>query len=292
MTATLTSAGLTWLPSGQAMLAGPLQQLFLECDTALAALAGDTGAEPAEHPVFLAVDDLERINYLASFPHLATFPVTLEESGLPAFAADPVDESGAVRLRGISPVRNVITPAACYHVYVQLRDQRIEGPRYLTFRNTCVRRETEYQPLRRQWSFRMREIVCLGSRAQVKAFLDRYRDLVSGLLIELGLEVSWQIATDPFFQPSRNPAYLAQRLNPTKHEAVFGGDLAIASVNLHEDHFGEAFSISTDEGPVSSGCVAFGLERWLYAITTRYGADPANWPDPVAAAGRVLERHR
>jgi hypothetical protein len=30
--------------------------------------------------------------------------------------------------------------------------------------------------------------------------------------------------------------------------------------------------------------VAFGLERWLYALTDRHGPDPAGWPDVAAAA--------
>jgi len=29
------------------------------------------------------------------------------------------------------------------------------------------------------------------------------------------------------------------------------------------------------------------VERWLSAITTRYGTDPVNWPDVPAAAARV-----
>src|SRR5205807_9266638 len=101
---------------------------------------------------------------------------------------------------------------------------------------------------------------------------------------ELDLPVDWATATDPFFRPARNPRYLAQRLQPTKHEAVFEGDLAIASVNLHEDHFGAAFDIRRDGRAAVSGCVAFGVERWLYALTRRHGSDPANWPDTAAAA--------
>ena len=124
----------------------------------------------------------------------------------------------------------------------------------------------------------MREIVCLGTRSEVSGFLAQARDAVSLLLGELDLPVSWDVATDPFFQPAKNPKYVAQRLQPTKHEARFEGDLAIASVNLHEDHFGAAFGITRADRPAVSGCMAFGMERWVYAITRRYGPDPA----PVA----------
>ncbi len=134
----------------------------------------------------------------------------------------------------------------------------------------------------------MREIVCIGSRAEVVDFLTRTRDAVDALCRALELPVDWAVATDPFFQPTRNAKYLAQRVQPTKHEALFGGDLAIASVNLHEDHFGEAFGIRRAGRPAVTGCVAFGIERWLYALTDRHGPDPAGWPDVAAAAEHAV----
>ena len=71
------------------------------------------------------------------------------------------------------------------------------------------------------------------------------------------------------------------------HAATYGGDLAIASLNRHHDHFGTAFAITRDGAPAYSACLAFGLERWLFAITHRYGTDPRSWPDPEEAAQKV-----
>jgi hypothetical protein len=90
--------------------------------------------------------------------------------------------------------------------------------------------------------------------------------------------VRWQAATDPFFNPSSNPKYLAQRLDPVKTEMVYGGDLAIGSVNFHRNYFGETFAIERGGEPAFSGCVAFGLERWLYAFTDHFGPNPTDWP--------------
>lgn len=302
--AELGPVGLRWQPGGRVVLSGPLLGLAAACDAAFAELGTVWNAEPEDHPAMIDAAGLQAIDYLTSFPHLATFPVCLDpdEQNLAAFTAGgPVDGDGAVRFANTAPVREVLTPAACYHVYLHHRGERLDAARYLMIANTCFRREAYYEPLRRQWSFRMREIVCLGSRDEVTAFLARTRELVGALLSALDLPVRWEVATDPFFQPARNAKYLAQRLQPTKHEAVFGGDLAIASVNLHEDHFGRAFEISraaptgpagpdgptAAAGPAVSGCVAFGLERWLYALTRRHGPDPAGWPD-VAAAARAV----
>lgn len=291
----LGPAGLRWRAGGHAAYRGPLLELLHDCDRALLALAESWGAEEERHPVAIAAAALDRIDYLDSFPHLATLAAALDddEANLEAFrAGEPVGRDGAVRLTRLAPVRDVLTPAACYHLYVEHAGEALAAPLHLTTRNTCFRREVAYVPLRRQHSFEMRELVCLGPRDDVVAFLARARRLVDGLLGQLDVPVAWEVATDPFFQPRQSPQRLFQRMYATKHEAVYGdGDgagLAIASVNLHEDHFGAAFEITSEGSPVSSGCVGLGLDRWLFALTDRHGPDPARWPDVPAAAGRAL----
>ncbi|MGH3737352.1 MAG: hypothetical protein ACRDT6_17320 [Micromonosporaceae bacterium] len=288
----LGPVGLRWSQAGHAVLTGPLCRLATDCERAYDVLGEAYDAEPEQHPAMLDIGQLQATDFLGSFPHLATFPVCLDpdEENLRVFRAAPMDSDG-VRLSIHAAIREVLTPAACYHVYLHHQGERLTGPRVLTTRNTCFRREAHYQPLRRQWSFRMHELICLGTREEVTDFLGRTRAAVDRVLGELDLPVVWQAATDPFFEPARHPAYLAQRLRPTKYEACFDG-LAIASANLHEDHFGAAFDLLRDGRPAVTGCVAFGLERWVYAITRRYGADPAGWPDVVAAVRRAVDGAR
>ncbi|MFG2631682.1 hypothetical protein [Streptomyces sp. NPDC048473] len=286
--ADLRGAGLRWDARGHSTLSGPLLELAAELDDAFLSIASRWTAQQEEHPALLAAGDLEPVEYLKSFPHLASFAVCLspEEDNLQEFvAAQPVGAAGVVRLARLAPAMEVLTPAACYHVYVHHRGEVLSAPRYVTTRNTCFRREAFYEPLRRQWSFRMREIVCIGVRDEVAEFLATVRATADRLMGELDLPIRWEAATDPFFNPAANPRYLAQRLQPTKHEAVYG-DLALASVNLHEDHFGTAYAISRAERAATTGCIAFGIDRWLYALTNRWGTDPADWPDVRAAAER------
>ena len=70
-------------------------------------------------------------------------------------------------------------------------------------------------------------------------------------------------------------------VDPVKTEMVFSGELAIGSINSHRSFFGETFGISRGDSPAFSGCVAFGLERWLYALLARFGPDPQRWPDAL-----------
>jgi len=282
----LARAGVAWRDDGQVILSGPALALADACDRAFLALAARWGAVEERHPPFVAAAPLDRLDYFRSFPHLATFPVCLDDdaANLDAFTgADPVRGDGTVGLTRTRPAREVLTPAACYQLYIHHAGARLDAPRYLTVRNTCFRREREYRPLRRQWAFQMREIVAIGARDEVRAFLDRTRAMVDALVAGLGLPAAWELATDPFFRPTENARYLLQRVSPTKHELVYDG-LAIGSVNLHHDHFGATFDLERDGRPATSGCVAFGLERWLYALTDRFGADPAGWPDVEAAA--------
>lgn len=277
--APLDVAGLTWLASGQSALSGDLLELDGRLDGVFRGWADQQGATPYQVPTFIAVADLARLDYFHSFPHLVTFPVSLEASAdnLARFAGQPA-AGGEVRLTETSPVRDVLTPAACYHFYSLLRGRTLSGPVYLTTRATCFRREAYYAPLERQWSFSMREIVCLGTADEVKGFLDAEQARVAAFAARLGLPLAFQNATDPFFNPSRNPKYLMQKLEPVKTEMVFQGRLAIGSLNFHRNYFGEAFEIRRDGGEVFSGCVAFGIERWIAAIVRQFGPKAGDWP--------------
>jgi hypothetical protein len=282
----LASVGLAWRDDGQPILSGPILDLIETCDRAFVHLAEAWDATEERHPPFLAADALHRLDYFRSFPHLATFPVCLddEEANLAAFADEPLADDGSLRLTTTRPAQEILTPAACYQLYVHHAGEQLDEPLRLTVRNTCFRREHEYRPLQRQWAFQMREIVCVGRRDEVEDFLRRSRTMVDELVRTAGLPVRWAVATDPFFQPTGNARYLLQRIAPTKHELVYDGQLAIGSINLHHDHFGATFDLRRSDEPAYSGCVAFGLERWLYAIVHHFGTDPGAWPDLAAAA--------
>ncbi len=286
----LSRIGLSWQPSGQAGLRGPLLRLADECDRAFRRIAAIWNAQEERHPATLSADVLQRVDYLRSFPQQATFPVRMDPcaTNLDDFLAGPgLDDAGHVMLTRLAPVGDVLTPAACYHLYAAHEGEIFDRPVYLTTRNTCFRQETRYEPLRRLRSFTMREIVCLGNRSETTEFLAAARDAVNLLLNLVDLPVEWLIATDCFFRPDRNPKYMFQRLQPVKHEATYGGDLAIGSANLHHDHFGVGFRLERDGEPVNSGCMAFGIERWLFAITDRHGTDPTAWPNVDQAAAEV-----
>jgi hypothetical protein len=274
--------GHAWQDRGLSSLTGAALALYRGLDGVFCRLAGETGAVDHLFPSFLPAAMLSRLDYFQSFPHLATFATVLDsdEDNLDAFRKqNSLRADGSVGLTRIAPVGDVLTPAACYHFYRLYEGSNLDAPLYLTTLCSCHRRESHYVPLERQWNFSMREIVCIGSVDEVTAFLDHYRGRVAALCDLLDLPVAQAAASDPFFRPTQNPRWIAQRLAPLKTEFVFDGYLAASSVNFHRDYFGGTFAIRRGESPASSGCVAFGLERWMRMIIVRWGSDPAGWPD-------------
>lgn len=271
----------------QAVLAGSLLSLYRRLDAAFARLGVIEAAPEIMYPTLLGAAHLAKLDYFKSFPHLATFACNLDRdpANLSAFARGArIGEDGGVAMTRLDPVTDVLTPAACYHVYVDLAGKTLSGFTAVTTRATCFRREAHYVPLERQWSFGMREVVGLGSADDVKAFLARGRARVDRLVDALGLSLAWTAATDPFFDASGNPKFLAQKLDPVKTEMVHRGRLALGSINFHRNFFGETFEIEHAGEPVFSGCIAFGLERWIRAILDVHGAEPRAWPDIERAA--------
>lgn len=265
---------------GQTVLCGDLLELDARLDAIFTGWARRWGAVEYRFPACVEARHLERLDYFRSFPHLATFPVSLERehANISGFAhGNACDAHGNVKLPRLAPTEHVLTPAACYHVYIELEGVELDTPRYVTTRATCFRNEDEYAPLERQWNFSMREIVCLGTAGEVEDFLTRSTRVINHFTADIGLPVEWENATDPFFSPASNPKYLFQKLEPVKRELVYGEGLAIASCNFHRDYFGEAFDIDRAGERAFTGCVAFGMERWLSAFLGTYGARREDW---------------
>jgi hypothetical protein len=129
----------------------------------------------------------------------------------------------------------------------------------------------------------MREAVCVGEAGDVRAFRERGRENAVALATRLGLRPRVAPATDPFFAASTRGREMLQRLCGLKDEMMLPigveREVAAASFNDHAGFFGEAFGIRDGEGlPAFSGCVAFGVERWLLAILCEHGTDPRAWP--------------
>jgi seryl-tRNA synthetase len=185
-----------------------------------------------------------------------------------AKAGLPGGEAGADDL---TPAGWVLPSAACYNIYLHLAGTDLDTARYITTVATCFRNEERYDGLRRLHGFSMREIVGIGTRDEVQDHLRAFKGRVTAFGEQLGLGLTVAAGSDPFYQPQGGRAVL-QQLFPQKEELLYDGTLAIASFNFHRNFFGERCCIRAADGqPAFSGCVAFGIERWLHALLARHG---------------------
>ncbi|WP_261399462.1 hypothetical protein [Streptomyces misionensis] len=269
---------------------GGLPSLGAE-ETALLRLLDDTfekwgvsaGARPMTMPPLLPTADLKRLDYYENFPHQAVVATAIDVDRRGEYCS----ETGCFPCSSLQPAELGLPSASCYAVYLDHEGREVAADTLVTVVGWCFRKEERYEGLRRQLGFHMREIVALGSREHADAHLRDFTDRITAFARALDLPLRREAATDPFYDKGGSKALL-QRLSPVKHEFLFE-DLAIASVNTHRNFFGDRCSITlagTGE-PASTSCVAFGLERWLSALTRRYGTWAAATEAVLAAGDRL-----
>lgn len=246
----------------------------------------DQGAEVFRFPPVINRKDLERSDYLKSFPHLIG-----TVHGFRGTERDHADmlqmvEAGSDWTKHFQNTDVVLTPAACYPLYPMAAGVLPRNGRLFDVQSYCFRYEPSDDPARMQM-FRQREYVRIGTPAHVRQFRDLWLDRGQTMLRSVGLDVKPVVANDPFF--GRGGAMLAasQVEQALKFELVVpvaspDALTAAVSCNYHQDHFGIAFGISTADGNTAhTACVGFGLERITLALFKAHGFDTKHWPATV-----------
>ncbi|MFP5261325.1 MAG: aminoacyl--tRNA ligase-related protein [Blastocatellia bacterium] len=234
--------------------------------------AADCNATKMLFPPLMSVEDLSKLDYFRNFPHLALVVSRIREENL----QDDYSAAGDIESISNSHMATgeyVLPSAACYNAYIFLRGTTLEEPTYITTVASCFRNEVEYKGLQRLWGFSMREIICVGPIEAVQSHLGEFKQRILQFANQIELPLNTQVATDPFYQ-TQSARTLMQQLFPVKEEFVYGESVAIASVNFHRNFFGERCSITMANGQAAfSGCVAFGIERWIHALLEHFGGD-------------------
>lgn len=249
---------------------------------------GDEEAVELRFPAVMARTDFVRTGYLRSFPSLVGSVDTFlgdDRAHRELLAALARDDGWADHL---VPAEAVLCSAACHPLYPTLSGVVGADARRFDIVGTVFRHEPSTDPARMQ-SFHMHERVLVGSPQAALGHGERWQLRAMEVLGALGLDVRSSVAHDPFF--GRIGALLAasQTESGLKTEVLGatgpeGDASALASVNLHEDHFGKAFGVQLDDGaPAHSACAGFGLERVTLALLWEHGLLPEAWPTDVRA---------
>lgn len=239
-------------------------------------------------PPVLPRHELESIDYLKSFPHLAG--TIFAFAGNEEQAAD--QHRCASNHEDWSPFQSmtdmVLTPAACYPVYpaVAARGRLANAGVTIDAGSAYVfRHEPSGDPARMQM-FHQRELVRIGEPETVQAWREQWRERALQLLDEIGLAAELELASDPFFGRSGRMLAANQREQELKFEVlvpIAGPEsTAVASFNYHQDHFASVYGLELQDGACAhTACLGFGLERITLALLHTHGLATHDWPRGV-----------
>ena len=257
-------------------------------------LAESFGAAPYRFPTLIPTSYLERVDYFSAFPHSLTFATHLHTDldVIDRFAQGAAcNEHGELNAPpdSFAPIRALLSPAVCYHLYFALADRPLRGGQVVaTAVGNCFRHEAiNLTSLERLWNFTMREVIFVGPKDFVLDHRETARQRMARLFEEIGLAYRVESANDPFFIGEFRKQVAFQSAFQLKYEIrarlpFKDSTLAVGSYNYHQDFFGRRLNISLPDGSSAhTGCVAFGLERMAYAFLAQFGLDPTHWPELV-----------
>jgi seryl-tRNA synthetase len=286
------------LGDGLTGLRGSLLALFRFFEREFRGLAHDFGAEEHQYPAMIPAELLAEVGYIDHFPQHVTFcshlppSLPLLESVAANVRANADALTAGIGARLAEP-RHVLTPGVCLPCYRQFRGAVLEPGRVrvLTMQNHVYRYEgTNFRPLTRAWDFTVRDIVFFGDYEELNRLRGEVIDRALALCRELDLEVTVELAHDPFFLDASRDKAIYQRMGEVKYELLFrlphrGEALAASSFNLHRDFYTSVYDTRRADGArAESACMGFGLERWLYGFLSQKGLDPRGWPPRVTSS--------
>ncbi len=274
---------------GMFVLQGEFLRLQRHFDEHWRAIALRLGAVEQDNPAVWPVELYRKIDYFADFPHqvILAAPVKPHHADRAAVASAYArrEDYAAVATDHLAPSTFGLQSAVCDTCYFALQGARDHHDTLYTTRNKVFRNEcSETGSLDRLTSFTVRDIMFVGSERYVLAQREAMLEQAVAFLDHLDLDATIAAANDPFFTGDAMIKTVYQNAADLKQELLVtlpfnGREMAIGSVNLHQDFFGRCFDIAQPDGrPVWSGCLGIGFERLIYAIYAQYGLDTAAWP--------------
>jgi len=281
------------LGRGQLGLAGPALQLAKTLDAECAKLGRERfGAVEEAYPALIPAEVLGRCGYFASFPQAVSLVAHLVEDfdAIEQFrqANAQTTQLTIPDARALPTPEACLVPAVCYHCYQSLEGRTLPSGRCVTANGKCFRYESKnLTGLDRLWDFTMREVIFVGAESWVSARRKEAIEAVGAQIAEWDLDAVIETANDPFFPTVHATKTYWQVRSDLKFELRLNVEpertLACGSFNLHENFFGKTFRITADDGqPAFTGCVGWGLERWVLAGFAQHGYERSRWPARLA----------
>ncbi|PFX72039.1 hypothetical protein COL39_20535 [Bacillus cereus] len=254
-------------------------------DQEFIAIAKNCGATLRQYPVTLTNEVMDLCKYHTNFPQniFSVFEIPHNYQVI-----DRIRQKGNIFSQShFQNSGRFLQPCICYHCYSEWKNQQFHFPQVITAKGNCFRHEIPWRvnPLRKL-EFTMREIVFIGSEEQILELRMKILEKVWSLFNDLDLSGKIVTASDPFFFYEDMDKATFQKMADAKYELVAvmkDGSSSIASFNYCNDSLCKSFGITDENGDyLHSGCVAFGIDRWLQIFLKKHGKDKTGWPKKLS----------
>lgn len=249
-------------------------ELFEYFDEVFKGFARKMGAEEEKYPVLLKCETLKDTGYLKISPQYVHYVNPIQDD---VEVLEKISRCDNV-LPYYADAIGVLSPSACFHVYERYRGNLLEKCKAVTLLQSVFRNEgrfgwKEYGRLR---DYHVREIVFIGNEDYVRGSLMELLDKTSIFIKEMEMSGEIKTASDPFVLPNMQRHKIMQLQNKVKYEVRLNysqqEQMSAASFNLHGKAFTFPFHISVkNEEETVTGCVGYGIERWVLAYLSQYG---------------------
>jgi seryl-tRNA synthetase len=280
---------ITEIGLGHVILRGPAARLLALIDAkAQDEFGRQFQAELEIYPSTIRSETLDRCNHFTSFPEHMDFVAHLKQDldVLNAFSNACRDGkwSPALHNGNMAQPDLAVSPSCCYHCYEGMEGWQLETPRCVTAVVACHRYEgANHATMTRLRAFTMREIIFIGQPRFVIECRAKAEEMIIQWAKDWEVACSFETANDMFFTKDYSIKASFQRQQQAKKELLLRipseeKSISVFSSNFHAMSFGKAFHISIGGKPATTGCIAWGLERWVYAIFSQFGFDVGKWP--------------
>lgn len=282
------------LDQGLFLFREPFSSLMRFFDyTFVTRIAHAFGAKEETYPAIIHLTTLDKTNHFTSFPeHLHFLSHLRDDLDVIESFSQSIREAGGWKPeaeldlnRNMPKPKFAMNPSTCYHCYEGLQGETLEGDGLIaTAIAKCHRYESHnHGDFGRLLDFSMREVIFVGKPEFVRENRLKAVEHLKGLAEEWELDCVIENANDPFFTNDFQVKASFQRNQEMKYEMRLtipriGKSIACSSVNFHSTAFGTAFNISMGKRPATTGCLGFGIERWVFAFLAQFGLDEGQWP--------------
>lgn len=242
------------------------------------------------YPVLIDIEHYQKTGYLKNSPQYAMFCCSACEninklSSLNDYIANREFESFL-----INP-KFALSPSACFHSYCEYEDKVIADKQIVTFTQSVFRNEGRFNfsEFGRLLDYHVKEIVFFGDQEYIFDMTNKAIQKVIELISRWDLKGKITTASDSFVIPKLQKFKKIQLLEANKYELRLNYNtnqmLSVASFNIHGTAFTEPFNIEIKNcDNAVTGCIGFGLERWVLVFLKQYGENVGNWPRDIKEA--------